>query len=816
MRISTKGRYALRLMVDLVQNDGDELIRIKDISKRQGISEKYLEQIIAHLKKAGYVKSLRGAQGGYRLAMEPKDYTVGMILRLTEGSMSLVNCLDEESATCERMDFCVTRRLWTMVNEAIQNVIDHVTLQDLVDWEKEKEKKTGEDSIVNFCEVYQSSDFFQMDYRYSKEKGYGFVGESWFYPVRHVDLEHIQVTEKGIYSNEKTEEGIYWKNENDYNFGGLIFRRRTVPGVYRICVTLTEDSDPAWIAVTGMRAEQLEKDFPWDPAEQISRKSPAQMNGNVWSYDFVSGNGVLDIEIEPREREKRRVGVKEIQIEVLLPKQKSEQETEEEKTACISEVSKPTIFLLGDSTVQSFIFEEAIMSGWGQIFDDFFDLSKVNVVNYSMGGRSLKTMYQEGRLNDLLLAAKRGDYLLLQSGHNDEARDEQKGMDARFGKGNDEASYIRWLEEVYIPVAKIRGMQLLFVTPMTRIYSEEEEKELLFAGFQYSEEPGIHFPGIMKTIGKRYHIPVLDLYEKSITYLKGIGKEAAKAMFLSVEAGETPGKTNSGSFANGNPNGKCDGTHAKEALAKQWARLVLTEICDRKLELISYLKEGVLEAVESGEERNLFPEISTDVLTGENAYYRNQIEKMIKLGVFSQDKEGKFWPKREITEGEFCRGLEVIWKITLEIGEEDEKKTSSLLTRERMAYWVWRAYMLRFGKDSNGEWKKPKYMTDYNRVNLPSDNPYYDPNLDGESAQYDPLVVWEYLADRQEISEEYREIMKEVYKLGLMRSERGICRGKMINGIWIEPTLKVSREKAAKELYFLYVLGQDYKKENDH
>ena len=140
MRISTKGRYALRLMLDLALNDGEELIRVKDISKRQGISEKYLEQIISYLKMAGYVMSLRGAQGGYRLSMEAKEYSVGMILRLIEGNMIPVECIaDKES--CERADSCTTVRLWKMLDDAVKGVIDRVTLQDLVDWEMEEQEK---------------------------------------------------------------------------------------------------------------------------------------------------------------------------------------------------------------------------------------------------------------------------------------------------------------------------------------------------------------------------------------------------------------------------------------------------------------------------------------------------------------------------------------------------------------------------------------------------------------------------------------------------------------------------------------------------
>ena len=138
VKISTKGRYALRLMLDLAQNNTGEPIRIKDIAARQGISDKYLEQIISTLNKAGYVKSIRGPQGGYRLTKDPAWYTVGKILRLTEGSLAPVACLDDEVNTCERQDTCATLKLWQMLNTAISEVIDQVTLADLVECENEK------------------------------------------------------------------------------------------------------------------------------------------------------------------------------------------------------------------------------------------------------------------------------------------------------------------------------------------------------------------------------------------------------------------------------------------------------------------------------------------------------------------------------------------------------------------------------------------------------------------------------------------------------------------------------------------------------
>ena len=101
MKISTKGRYALRLMMDLAENNTGSPISLKDVAKRQDISDKYLEQIISILNKAGYVRSVRGAQGGYMLKMEPQNYTVGMILRQTEGSLAPVACIEDDEIVCD-------------------------------------------------------------------------------------------------------------------------------------------------------------------------------------------------------------------------------------------------------------------------------------------------------------------------------------------------------------------------------------------------------------------------------------------------------------------------------------------------------------------------------------------------------------------------------------------------------------------------------------------------------------------------------------------------------------------------------------------
>ncbi len=135
MKISTKGRYALRMMLDLALNDAEKPVRIKEIAARQGISDKYLEQIISVLNKARFVRSIRGPQGGYLLTRKPEEYTVGMILRLTEGSLAPVDCVDEEITHCPKVQQCVTSIVWHKLNDAINGVVDNITLADLVDWQ---------------------------------------------------------------------------------------------------------------------------------------------------------------------------------------------------------------------------------------------------------------------------------------------------------------------------------------------------------------------------------------------------------------------------------------------------------------------------------------------------------------------------------------------------------------------------------------------------------------------------------------------------------------------------------------------------------
>ena len=138
MKISTKGRYALRLLLDLGEHRGDGFVSLKEIAERQDISKKYLEQIIPILNKTGVLRTNRGAQGGYMLARTPDKYTVGEILRLTEGSLAPVACLEQEPNLCERQESCTTLPVWRGLYRVINDYLDNITLQDILDQEHEK------------------------------------------------------------------------------------------------------------------------------------------------------------------------------------------------------------------------------------------------------------------------------------------------------------------------------------------------------------------------------------------------------------------------------------------------------------------------------------------------------------------------------------------------------------------------------------------------------------------------------------------------------------------------------------------------------
>lgn len=133
MKISTKGRYALRLMVDLAEHKEDGFIALKDIAKRQNVSKKYLEQIVPVLNGAGLLMTNRGKRGGYKLSKEPPEYTVGEILRITEGNVAPVSCLEAEVNYCERKDCCPTLFVWEGLYKAVNEYLDSITVQDILD-----------------------------------------------------------------------------------------------------------------------------------------------------------------------------------------------------------------------------------------------------------------------------------------------------------------------------------------------------------------------------------------------------------------------------------------------------------------------------------------------------------------------------------------------------------------------------------------------------------------------------------------------------------------------------------------------------------
>ena len=137
MKISTKGRYALRVMIDLAVNDKGNYVSLKDISNRQEVSLKYLEQIMAMLNKAGYVKSIRGNNGGYRLAKLPEEYKVGDILRKTEGDLAPIACVNGEE--CSKRENCKTFKFWQGLDNVINEYVDSKTLADLIKQIKNKE-----------------------------------------------------------------------------------------------------------------------------------------------------------------------------------------------------------------------------------------------------------------------------------------------------------------------------------------------------------------------------------------------------------------------------------------------------------------------------------------------------------------------------------------------------------------------------------------------------------------------------------------------------------------------------------------------------
>jgi lysophospholipase L1-like esterase len=621
--------------------------------------------------------------------------------------------------------------------------------------------------------------------------GFGFTNQTCSLPPRVVHTSSIISTGAGFVVSEPEFDEQPGGEPEHYNNYGMAFRIQAPAGAYEILVTTTSEAEDTMVSISGMHAGRLIDGGFWDAAGLVPVRMSAEAKGKEWFFCYVNGRDYIDVEVEPK-RTGIPVGLNKIVVKPVRPNVPPER-------------SPPTVYLLGDSTVKSYTFDEAPMSGWGQIIGCMFDGSKVNVINYSMGGRSFKNSYWEGRFNDILMTGHVGDYILIQFGHNDERQDENH----RYGRGSTEVMYETYIREMYLPAILARGMIPLFVTPVSRIKGHAEKGHIYTNSFQTRR-----FPDILKRLGMELGVTVLDLNTESVKYYNRIGVDATTAVFMSIEAGETPGKTNDGSLANGHPAHKIDGTHYKEALSKQLARMVVTELVKAAAagdmiagKLASFLMEDVGKAVTSDDWSSILPEKACDTQSGEGAYYRNQIEKMIQLGVMEKDDSGSFNPASIMRVEEFILAIRRLMRLDEFVFRG---YAGGVLTREVMGALLDDAYHTRFQE-------KPKYMTDYNGRTLRPGDGGYDPNLDSGGAQgitYYPVIPFERLSDIKELTPALAGKVKDAYSLGLIRSEKEIVRGRPVNGTELEPQASVTRAKAAKALYFMWVLSQPAKVEN--
>lgn len=523
-----------------------------------------------------------------------------------------------------------------------------------------------------------TADFSAMDAVpvYSEASGRGFVEVSGAYaasgyerkvaPVSSIELKDgaAAVTESsGSYLRGDKD----WFEENDddgtnRNHGGLIYRADTAgAGAYRIEVEVA-DAASVYIAPTGMDASRLTSTSNWDNAGEVPRSVSAKWSGNVWTYDFATGEDFIEIEIEPKTLPTadapQTVAVKSITITPLEVNAAGD---------------KPTIHILGDSTQKTYTFNETI-SGWGQTLGNYFDSSKVNVINYSMGGRAMKSSYNEGRFNEVLISGKQGDYVFIHSAHNDETTSLNRfSRGAGLYKDNLEANnanYQKWLD-MYVDAIKARGMTPVLVTGMPRTSSGGySESALKPNGFNPDS------PQLMRDkAASDPEVGLAELYEGAKDYIDSLDSAEVRYIYNTYEAGETPAE-NAANGTNG------DGTHYREAAAKQWSRIILQSIYDQAnasddkytdkaimQELTELMPQAVVTAAQSGDWSAVFPEMAEDVSavgvvpdaqkqSADKYYYRNNIEKALELGLLHKNSENLFKPGETITVGEFARGAE--------------------------------------------------------------------------------------------------------------------------------------------------------------
>lgn len=661
-------------------------------------------------------------------------------------------------------------------------------------------------------------------------KPYGFIDGEEAFPRRRVSVDKLFLRESAVCVAEEEEQRFreYHPGATDYDFGGMIFRVSLPSGAFDFEVECVGGRESVSVSVAGMNPERIAQGGFWDAGRLVTVRHVASWDGNTWRYSYVNGASYVDISLEPLQPG-RVIGLRGVRVREHGSAAAGQEMGGGQEAACSQEMgggpageSVPSIYILGDSTAKSYVFEEAPMSGWGQLFYRMVSPDRARVVNYSNGGRSLRMMHQEGRLNDLLLSGRQGDFVLLQSGHNDE-RDRNDGMDpdgerSRFGRGSTEEMYYGLLTGHFLPAIRSMGMVPVLVTPVTRIHAGCPDDMVFQDSFQKRR-----FPAVMRRAAADTDTLLLDLNKKSVEHFNQIGAPAARAVVMSLEPGETPGKTNGGSYANGNPGNHADGTHYKECLSRQYCRMAAEELVRTAEEgnavaarLRGLLRDEVLQAVSSGDYSEVFPEVCRDTVSGRGAFYRNQIEKMVQLGVMKKDAEGNFHPLAPCGRKEFLEGIRKIWRLPADFtwSAADAARAGTeedAITRMDAAEILYDAYAARFGM---GEGGKPPYMTDYNGRSIDLSDPNYDANLPSGETIYYPLTPFGQVEDLEGLSEEKRRKLEAVYQLGLMRCEGGIKRGSLENGTFFQPGSRVTREKAAKYLYFCFVLGQDILTEN--
>ncbi len=479
-----------------------------------------------------------------------------------------------------------------------------------------------------------------------------------------ISSDGAKVTESnGAYLNEKSNNNDGSTDGGNYNRGGLIYRIDTdAPGAYHLEVEVADKSNTT-VSPTGMEGTVLTKGGTWDNAGLVAHTVSASWNENIWSFDFATGEDFIEIEIEPSifptASKPQTVGVKSIKVTPIDVNKSGD---------------KPTIHILGDSTQKTYTFNETI-SSWGQNLINYFDLSKVNVINYSLGGRAMKSNYNEGRFNEILVKGKEGDFVFLHSAHNDETISTNRFSRGAGVKKDDftanNENYNRWLD-MYVEAIKARGMHPVLVTPMPRISGTTGKYN---SGFNPDSPENMR-----KKAQSDPKVGLVELYDGAKDYIDSIDGKEVSYIYNKFEAGETPAN-NSANGTNG------DGTHYRESASKMWCKIMLKSIYDQSVastdtykdkdimrELVSYMPATVKSAVQTNDWSAVFPEMASDVSAvgvvpnaakqaEANYYYRNNIEKILQIGALHKDSNNLFKPTQTITVGDFARGIEKVFGL---------------------------------------------------------------------------------------------------------------------------------------------------------